>query len=223
MKNYLLLAAIICLLSPVTKAQSVTWNDPFPANSHYGRNNLTINDIDGSPYLDAEYKVGTVLTDDGTLYKDIPLRYNCFDDVLEFEKDDSPYDLLPKTKIKRAEFGNQVFTYKDIESNNGSEKSFLQVLAEGKATLFARFGVKFYEAEELKGFADAKPARFDDFSETFYVSVNDVPAKKIINNKKLVEILGDKKKEVESYISKQKISIKKVDDLKKLVAYYNSL
>jgi hypothetical protein len=223
MKNFLVLTAIICFFSPFVKAQSVTWNDPMPSKFHWGRNNLTLDDIQGSPYLDNEYKVGTILTDDGVLYKDIPLRYNCFDDVLEFKKDKEAYDLLPKTKIKRAEFGGQVFAFKDIESDGGKDKSFLQILAEGKATLLARFGVKFYEAEELRGFADPKPARFGDLSEIYYVSVNNAPAQKILSNKKLVEVLRDKRKEIENYMSKQKISIKKVDDLKKIIAYYNSL
>lgn len=223
MKNLILITTIICFLSPLTKAQSTTWNDPFPTKNTYGRNNLTLNDINGSPYLDDEYKAGTVLTDDGTLYKDIPMRYNCYDDVLEFTKDGSSYELLPKTKIKRAEFGGQVFTYKDMDSNEGSDKSFMQILAEGKATLFARFRVNFIEAEEAKGFADAKPPRFENLSETYYVSINNAPAKKINSNKNLLEVLGDKKKEVESYVSKQKISYKKVDDMKKIIAYYNSL
>ena len=223
MKKLILIAAIIFILVPFLKAQSTTWNDPFPTKNTYGRNNLKLNDIDGSPYLDFEYKAGTVLTVDGVLYKDIPIRYNCYDDVLEFTKDGTAYELLPKTKIKRAEFGGQVFTYEDMDSNDGSPKSFMQVLTEGKATLLERFRVIFYEAEEAKGFADAKPARFGDLSETYYISINNAPAKKINSNKSLLEVLGDKRKEIENYVSKQKISYKKVDDLKKIIAYYNSL
>ena len=123
MKNFLVLLTIVCLMSPLVKAQSTSWNDPFPAVNTYGRNNLTLNDIEGSPYLDSEYQSGTVTIDDGTVYKGIPLRYNCYNDVLEFEKDNKAYDLLPKTKIKRAEFGGQVFTYKDIGSGDKDSQS----------------------------------------------------------------------------------------------------
>jgi len=216
--KYLAFAIFLCMFSPLLKAQMDT-----PAKNTYGRNHLSLADLDGSPYLDNEYKIGSVISVDDVVFKDIPLRYNCFDDVLEFMKDKVAYDLKPKDKIKRAEIGNQVFVYKDYEADRGIDKSFFEVLTEGKANLYARFTIKFYEAEELKGFAEAKPARFDDLSETYYVSVNNSPAKKISNSKKLLEILSDKQKDVDSFISKQKLSVKKPEDLKKIIAYYNSL
>jgi len=219
MKHLITFAIFFCMLSPLLKAQI----DQSPIKNSFGRNHLTLADIDGSPYLESEYKVGSVITVDDVFYKDIPLRYNCFDDGLEFLKDNVAYDLKPKEKIKKAEFGGQIFVYRDFEPDGGINKSFFQLLVEGKASLYARFNIKFYEAEELKGFADPKPARFDDLSETYYISINNSPAKKISNNKKLLEILAAKQKDVESFISKQKLSVKKSADLKKIIAYYNSL
>lgn len=224
--KHLLPLIIFCMVSTALKAQ---FNPSFsssiaPIKSHFGRNNLTIADIKGSPYLDSEYKVGTVLTTDDVLYKDVPLRYNCYDGVMEFKKDNTSYELKPEEKMKKVEFGGQVFEYKNYESDKGGiEKSFFEVLTEGNASLCVRFTVKFYEAEPLQGFADPKPARFDDFSETYYISIKNLPAKKISNNKKFTEIFAEKKKDMDSFISKQKLSLKKVDDLKKIVAYYNSL
>jgi hypothetical protein len=220
--NRTILFVLFFFMSSLVIAQQFDM-DMYRSKNTFGRGNLTIDEIDGTPYLDYEYKVGTVLTVDDVLYKDIPLRYNCFNDVLEFKKDNTSYDLQPKTKIKRAEFGGQAFTYKEFESDGSTDKSYFEILTEGKATLYARFNVKFYEPEPLKGFADAKPAKFGDLAETFYVSINNAPAKKILNNKKLVEVLSDKQKEVETFISKQRLSVKKVDDLKKIIAYYNSL
>jgi len=219
MNRFILFFLFFCCFCSFADAQTAQ----FPAQNSYGRNHLTIANIDGSPYLDSDYKVGTVTTEDGGIYKDIPLRYNCFDDVLEFSKDNAAYELQPKERIKRAEFGGKVFTYKDFESDRSTDKSFFELLVEGKATLCARFTIKFYEAEELKGFAEAKPARFEDLSETYYLSLNNAPAKKISNSKKLLEILSDKKSEVESFMSKQKVGVKKVEDLKKIIVYYNSL
>jgi len=97
------------------------------------------------------------------------------------------------------------------------------MLVEGKVNLYARYTITFYDEEPLKGFADRKPARFDDFSETYYISINNSPAVKILTNKKLVEVLADKRKQIETFISKQKLSAKKSDDLKKIISYYNSL
>jgi len=214
---------IFCLLSPLVKAQSLSLTDQFMTRMSYGRNNLRAAEIQGSPYLEKEYKIGTVLTDADILYKDVPLRYNCYDDVLEFQRNKVSYDLKPKTVVKRAEFGGQIFVYKDFESNGGTDKSYFKLLAERKTSLCVRFSIKFYEQEPLKAYANPQPARFDDLKETYYVSFDNSPAKKILNNKKLIEILADKKNEVESFMSKQKLSARKAEDLIKIIKYYNSL
>lgn len=218
----LILSAIFCCMLPtIMKAQSSI--DQMPKKFSYGRKHLKIDDIQGSPYLESEFKIGTVLTDNDMLYRDIPLRYNCFYDVIEIQKNGFSYELKPKTKVKRAVFAGQVFSYRDYESGRGIAKSYFELLVEGKASLCARFSVKFYEAEPLKGFADPKPARFDNFTETYYISSGNSAARKIISKKKLVELLADKKNEVESFIAKQKLTVNKGDDLKKIVTYYNSL
>jgi hypothetical protein len=220
MKYLIPFVIFLCVLSTTSKAQI----DQFPTKNSFGRNNLTFDDIKGTPYLSADFAVGTVWTTDDVVYKDIPLRYNCYFGVMEFKKDNSSYELKPEEKIKRVEFGGQVFAYKEFEANNGgTNKSFCKVLSEGKALLCVRFSVKFYEPEPLKGFAESKPARFDNFTKDYYVSFNNSPAKQILTKKKLIEILADKKDKVESFISKQKLSVKKEEDLKKIVTYYNSL
>lgn len=223
MKRFVPAIILFCLFSSFAKAQYMPLTEQFMKRMYYGHENWAVSEVQGSPYLDKEYKMGTILTDGDVLYKDIPLRYNCYDDLIEFKKDNLSYNLEPKTIVKRAEFGGQVFVCKDFESNGETGKSYFELLVEGKASLCVRYTIKFFEGEPTKGYADAKPPRFDDFEKFFYISLNNSPAKKILNNKKLVEILDDKKAEIESYISKQKFSTKKVEDLKKIVAYYNSL
>jgi hypothetical protein len=221
MVRLILLIIISCLLTPLLSAQVP--NVQIPTVYSFGRNHLKLGDVQGSPYLEFEYSKGVVSTDSDVLYIDIPLRYNCYDDVLEFQKDKIPYDLVPKSKVKRAEFGGHVFVYKDIQSGKGIDQSYLEILIEGKINLYARYTITFYDEEPLRGFADPKPARFDDFSETHYVAFNNSPAIKILTNKKLVEVLADKRKQIETFISKQKLSSKKSDDLIKIISYYNSL
>jgi len=220
MKRLILFVVFFCSLSTLLSAQG--FFDEFALKNAFGRSKLTIGDIKGSPYLDKEYQTGTVLTSDDLLFKNVPLRYNCYQDILEFKQNDLSYDLMPRTLVKKAEFGGKIFIYKNIESN-GDSKSYFEELAEGKASLFVRYIVKFYEAEPLKGYASPVPAKFDNLSKSYYISFGDSPVKMITNNKKLLEVFPDKKGEMDLFITKQKLSAKKEDDLKKIVAYYNSL
>lgn len=221
MKRIITGIIISLLFSASVKAQKFIDISPF--QKFMDRTGLKTTEIKGTPYLNSEYQKGTILSDADVLYKNVPLRYDCFDDALEFQRDSKTYFLFPKETVKRTEFGGKVFVYKEFEAEGGTEKGYFELLAEGKGTLLARHSINFYEAVPTNGLTDARPARFDNLRETWYVSFDNSPARKIPTNKKMSEIFGDKSKEVEAFISKEKLSVKKKDDLKKIIAFYNSL
>jgi len=223
MKQLTTFIIFLFFLSSGLKAQSL-WK-MFPSNSIFGRQHLTLKQIQGSPYLNPEYVNGTVIDSDGKVTKDIPLRYNCYSDVLEYKKEDKNYDILPKEQVVRADFGDHTFCYIEYEdeSGNTSNKGYFQILTDDKASLFVKYHISFYEREEVKGYSEPKPDRFDNLTLTYWISFNKGPAKRILNKSKIQDIFPDKKNEMQIYISNQKLSFKKADDLKKIVSYYNTL
>ncbi len=218
-----IIAGIIFSLLFSTLAKAQLFIDISPYQKFMDRTGLRPTEIQGTPYLNSEYQIGTVLSDSNKLYKNVPLRYDCFDDALEFCRDNKTFYLFPKETVKKAEFGGKTFVYRAIEGENGTEKAYFELVAEGKAALLSRYSINFYEPVPTNGLTDAKPARFDNMRETYYISFDNSPAKKIPANKKMAEIFGDKSKAVETFISKEKLSAKKKDDLKKIVAFYNTL
>jgi hypothetical protein len=189
----------------------------------YSRNDLKLSDIQGSPYLDEEFLSGKITTREGTVYTDLPLRYNGFTDDLEFQKGEDSYNIDPKVIVKRAEFGSSVLGCLEYYDGSKIKNGFFEILTEGKAILLVRYTVKFIEKEAVKAFAEPRPARFDEPVKDYYMSVEGAPAKLITNKKGLLELFGSKKDEMESYISKNKLSVKKDDDLIKIVVNFNSL
>ena len=195
------------------KLQDGTWT----------RYNLKLSDIQGTPFLDPEFTPGRIVASDGSVFTDIPLRYNGFSDDLEFQKGTDTYNIDPKTRVRRAEFGDRIFAclpFDDLgEVNNG----FFQVLAEGSAILLIKYSVAFLEKEQVKAFADPKPARFDEVQKTYYISIDGGIAQQITTKKKLLELFGSKKDEMETFISKNKLSIRGDDALTKIITQFNSL
>jgi hypothetical protein len=189
----------------------------------FGPRHLTLDKIQGTPYLNPDFVNGKVITTDGNTFNDIPLRYNCYSDVIEFKKEDVGYDISPKDIIDKVEFGGRVFSYIQFEPGFGHNMGYFQILTEGKAKLCVKYQIGFLEREELKGFSTPKPDRFDEMKVTYWISMNDAPAKQVLNKNKFLDLFSDKKNEVESFMSNQKLTIKKEDDLKKIVSYYNTL
>lgn len=189
----------------------------------YTRNNLKMSDIQGTPYLDEKFIPGKITTQEGAVYTDISLRYNGFTDDLEFQKGTDTYNIDPKTIVKRAEFGGRIFSCLGYDLNGKVQSGLFEILTEGKATLLARYSVKFLEKETVKAYADPKPARFDAIQKEYYITFEGAPAKLITNKKNLLELFGAQKSEMETFISKNKLSVKGDDGLIKIVAHYNSL
>jgi len=189
----------------------------------YSRNNLKLTDIQGTPYLDEEFIPGKITTGEGVVYTDIPLRYNGYSDELEFQKGVDSYIFDPKTIVKRAEFGGLVFGCMEYYEGKKIQNGFFGILAMGKATLLVKYTVKFLEKEAVKAFVEPKPARFDPPVKDYYLTIDGTPANFISGKKGLLELFGTHKGEMESFISKNKLSIKKDNDLTKIVVYFNGL
>ena len=79
------------------------------------------------------------------------------------------------------------------------------------------------EKEAVKAFAESKPARFDAPAKDYYLAIDGTPAHFISGKKGLLELFGAHQGEMESFISKNRLSIKKDNDLTQIVVHYNSL
>ncbi len=189
----------------------------------YTRYNLKMSEIQGTPYLDEEFITGIIITHDGVTYENIPLRYNAYSDDLEFQKGEDIYNIDPKTIIRKAEFGGAVFGCMKYDSFGKTQNGLFEMLTEGKATLLVKYTVKFLEKEKVQAFADPKPARFDTPKKEYYMVIDGAPAKLFTNKKSLLELFGNRKDEMETYISKNKLSVKDNNELIKIVSYFNSL
>jgi len=151
------------------------------------------------------------------------LRYNAFSDDLEFKKGADCYNFDPKSIVKRAEFGGVIFSCMTYGSEDKTKSGFFEILTEGKAILLVRYTIKYLEKEKVQPFVDPQPARFDAPKKEYYMTIDGAPAKLITNKKSLLELFGNRKDEMESYISKNKLSVREDDSLKKIVAHFNSL
>jgi hypothetical protein len=189
----------------------------------YSKYDLKISDIQGTPYLEEGFSPGKIVTNEGVIYENIPLRYNAYSDDMEFQKGGDTYNIDPKAIVGRAEFGGVIFCYTKYEASGKIQSGFFEILTEGKATLLVKYSVRFLDREEVKAYVDPKPARFDEAQKEHYLSVAGAPAKLITNKKKLLESFGSQMKEMESYISKNRLSVKEDDGLTKIVAHFNLL
>ena len=189
----------------------------------YSRFNLKLSDIQGTPYLDDQFAPAKIIASEGTIYADIPLRYNAYSDDLEFKKGNDVYTIDPKTIIRRAEFGGLVFSCRSYDYEGKTQNGFFEVLVDGAGALLVKYTIRFLEQDEVKAFAVQKPARFEEVQKQYFISIEGGAAKLLGNKKSLIEMFGEKKAEMETFISKNKLAVKGDDALTKILVHYNSL
>ena len=181
--------------------------------------------IEGSPYLDDAFVNGTIYTTAKTQVPDVPLRFNIYNDNLEFKTSDGTIlELAQPETVERAKMGETEMIYTDyLTTTKNTKQGFFKVLAEGNLNLLAKPDIFYQEATEEAAYKEAQPPKFIPKPDVYYVQKPGSPATKIKKSKDLDGLIDAHKKEVDTYIKKNKLKFKKVEDLKQLVDHYNSL
>jgi hypothetical protein len=179
--------------------------------------------IEGTPYLSEKYVDGEILF--GTTGRStVPLRYNVFQDLMEYQQNGKALVLDPTTKIKRVRLGESTYIVDKFEFDGKTKYGFLNLLDSGKVTLLAKKVVKYQEP--LKGRAldgGDLPAKFSRSSDAYFYRIGNGELQEVDNLKDMIASFPDKQEELKQFAKKEKISPKKEEELLKLVRYYNSL
>lgn len=185
---------------------------------------LTEADIEGSPYFNDDFINGTVYTTSKTMFSDIPLRLNIFNDQMEFKSPEGNIAAIATPEIiEKITIENDVWIYTPYYSGKRVNRSFLRLIVKGKAELYVRPNVGFKDAVPPSGYKDAEPAQFKTQADTYYIRFGEEAAQLIENKKDLEKVFPDHKKEIAAFIKNNKINHRKEDKLKELVDYYNTL
>ncbi|MCK4346256.1 MAG: hypothetical protein KAX05_13310 [Bacteroidales bacterium] len=185
----------------------------------------TYNDVEGSPFMPKEFQQGKIQVKGEGLYSS-KLRYDMYTNVMQFMAKGIVYVIAFPEDIEFVEIEDLKFIYTpylSAPSGTDLKESYFVVLMNGNCKLLTKKEVLLLDAEPAKPYVDAKPAHFIQKKDSYFIKKNDLPAVKISSRKSLIGILEDKETEVLSFIKKEKISHNDLEDLKKLIEYYNSL
>jgi hypothetical protein len=151
------------------------------------------------------------------------LRYNLYEDQMEFVKDEVIY-FLKKDLGREVQFSILSKNLYKIYELNGRLHFFLVPL-KGKNSLLIKQSVRFVESKKATTtYGKDKKADFKRKKDELYLALDDSNLIKIPTRKKeFYSIFGSNGNVIKTYMKKNKLGYKKVKDLKKIIAYYNTL
>jgi len=150
------------------------------------------------------------------------LRYNLYNDQMEFVKNDQIY-YLQKQKGRRVHFTALNKTYKVFELYG--DLNFFMVKVDGKNSLLVRQEKRFVKPEKPKSqYQKEKKATFKSKKDVYYLALGNSNLMKLSGKKKeFPKAFVGKESEIKAFVKKNKLNPKKLEDIAKVVAYFNTL
>lgn len=184
-------------------------------------NMLRYEKIKGSPYFKEEFSECFLYFMNDSVYK-ANMRYNIYEDKMEFIKDNKSYYVYNPEDLKRIVLNGTNFVYFNDKINKANS-TYYELLFEGNCFLFGKKRVRFKEEGEEKPYSGREPAEFIKQADYYYLFKAGKSPVLVKSNKIMIDFFDDKKTEIELFIKDNKISYRKLGDLIKLCEYYSQL
>ena len=231
---FLLSCTISCFyLSAQVKSKlptaAVSWDDQFViVDKNGGAFHSYYEGIDGHPYFIEKFMDATIGVSTGVVFNGVKARIDLYKQEIHFRlPSDSERIALPGliTEIilyDTVKSGIQSYKFQSgyPEVDNLKRDTYFQVLSDGKITMLKSSIKKINKSKnEMSGEVSSQ---FDTYEDYYLYAKYEM--KRIKKDKEyLLNLLADKRNEMEAYAKDQKLNFKSIDSIKKLVDYYNSL
>ncbi len=177
----------------------------------------------GSVYVHKEAQPAH-LTDESTSAYDIKLNYNIYNDALEYKTGDELFEITKNPTIY-ARINNDYYYYCNFKTQKGTRKNGYYILVElnDAYRIYKKHELKITDPVEMETMPGNMTMGKIKLVTTFYLEENETIMELPLNKKDILFAFADKENELKEYIKKEKIKLKKEEDLLRLVAKYNAL
>jgi hypothetical protein len=190
--------------------------------------NLTLEDIDGTIYLNENFTLGS-LYEDGEEFKKLYMRYDAYNDEVELKE--TLGSNVVRAMVKHPIYscavnGNEYYYLGYTDEDGNPQKGYLTPVVTGDDyTLFVKHIKVFKEGKPAKTSLDNSfPHRFLDKTEYYVSKTGDVPMFMKTRKSELLSMFSEEdQKAIKSYIKDKRPNVNDGDDLRNLFAYGNSL
>jgi hypothetical protein len=180
----------------------------------------------GDPYIYKDFHEGELTLQNGETYR-LDMRYDIYGNQVHLKNNDQIFGIIHPEKVASIVIDTLRLLYCNYVNSPGDkssgEGSYFILKTNGKCKLLLKKNIRIQDAELPKVLQDAKPAKFIYLSDTYYLKLDDKSALRINSKKDLFNLLADKKNELNEFINTNKLGTKNLNDLVKIISFYNNL
>jgi hypothetical protein len=186
-----------------------------------GRADNTYANTEGTPFMFPDFYTGKLILKSGES-SDLDMRYDAYADQMHIKLKGNIFGISQPEKVASLKIDTLSFIYSPVQKKGNNTDAWFVVKTDGKCKLLIKKRVILKPAEPEKPYQPAVPATFVPASDSYYLKLNEGIAVLIKNKNDILTVLDDKKSEIAGFIKSNK-SGTKLNDLIKIVEYYNSL
>lgn len=180
--------------------------------------------IRGTPLLVDKWQHGSVITNKG-YYADLELKIDLYDNQVFFNKNDESFELLDQIIAVRLfpkwpDTLNQQVFIKGLSQNNIKPAQYVQVLvAQGPVQLYRS------DIKQVTEMSEINAGMVKTFANTsrYFVKKGDQFKLVKLNKEEIMPFLVEKEAEINDFMAKKKLNLKKEADFVQLIQAYNAL
>jgi hypothetical protein len=217
MKKYSVIAVLIVSIAFNLSAQNFKMQAPPGYNYIYSESNI-LKGTEGSPFL-GDWENGDILFTSGGEIKALLVRINVLTNQLLYQEDGKTFLMGSTDSISELRLFSKIFIYREYLPG---KKSFFEVMVKGKVTLLTKYEVEVTPANYNEALMSGNKNDVLNIKQKLYLQqgANFIP---ITKKDKLLEVMSDKKTEIANLLVKEKLSLKKRQDMMEIVSFYNQL
>ena len=235
MRSFFLFCGLVYLMNLSALSQSkpgadrVNWDDQFIiVDKNGGLFHSYYDGIEGNPFFIENFLSSTIKLVSGLEFKNVRARLDLYKQMIHIKLNGDTVKMVLPGNITEIIFYDTVqslpcsYTFQSgyPEVDNLKRDNYYQVLADGKVTMLKSSIKKINKTKnEMSGEISSQFDMYEDYY--LYVKYEMKRVKK--DKEYLLNLLADKRKELETYITVQKLNFKSMDSIIKLIDYYNSL
>ena len=180
-------------------------------------------DIEGSPYFNANFTLGKIVYREGDSLAPVPLRYNAYEDAIEYFLNGHTMQLLAYPEVERVHMGDSIFVFGQHPHRRELLTGYYILLEAGPISLLEKPRMRLMEPQAAKPMQEAKPSRFSPEDPLYCLEFSDGHIEEFSSLKQLKNLLKDFEPDLSGFIKKQKISPRNPKELQELIQYINTL
>ncbi|MFD2101646.1 hypothetical protein [Flagellimonas iocasae] len=190
--------------------------------------NLTLEDIDGTIYLNENFTMGT-LYDEGVAFKNMYMRYDAYNDEVELKESldsDVVQAMLKHPVYSCSVNGNDYFYALYTDEDGNSQKGYLTPVVTGEGyNLFVKHKKVFKEGKVARNSLEKSfPHRFLDRTEYYVSRAGESPVFMKTKKSEVLSMFSEEdQKAIKDYIKDKRPNVNDDQDLLNLFMYANTL